>query len=417
MDRNSQLFVSMLALALAAPLMTGCSSDPGADSSATAGTPAAPSTAGASAGGSASGASGGGSAGVTGGGGATSTAGATGMSGAGTAGGSAGAAGSAGAGGMSGAGGGGNPGVDGRTGQSAGCTKQPPGTDSSTKFVNHEVHVMGLDPIYLTGGKYVQTSGSYDFSFRPYGVRLPDGYDPTKPYAVTIGGGGCGGSAQGFAGGPGGGLQIAGNGKTIQIGLSYIAGCFNDGGPSIGNRPDTPEEPYFRAVMAEVEANYCVDKSQVFMAGFSSGGWEAFTLGCAASDIIRGIGTDEGGLRTMHPACKKPIAAVMVAGMDDTENPIGPLDPVKDKGAVDRLGSLGSAPGRDEILARNGCTGTATTPYTDAKYGACVKYTGCPAQYPVVWCALPGVGHNNSTYMNTNYSPGPMWDILSTLPK
>ena len=419
MDRNSQLLVSTLAFVLAAPLMTACTTDPG-DDSATAGTPAAPTTAGANAGGSASGATSGGNAGATsGGGGATSTAGATGMSGAGPAGGSAGAAGTAGAGagGMSGAGGGGNPGVDGRTGKSAGCTKQPPGTDSSTKFVNHEVHVMGLDPIYLTGGKYVQTSGPYDFSFRPYGVRLPDGYDPSKPYAVTIGGGGCGGSAQGFAGGPGGGLQIAGNGKTIQIGLSYIAGCFNDGGPSIGNRPDTPEEPYFRAVMAEVEANYCVDKSQVFMAGFSSGGWEAFTLGCAASDIIRGIGTDEGGLRTMHPTCKKPIAAVMVAGMDDTENPIGPLDPVKDKGAVDRLGSLGSAPGRDEILMRNGCTGTATTPYTDAKYGQCVKYTGCPAPYPVVWCALPGVGHNNSTYNGTNYSPGPMWDILSALPK
>jgi hypothetical protein len=34
-----------------------------------------------------------------------------------------------------------------------------------------------------------------------------------------------------------------------------------------------------------------------------------------------------------------------------------------------------------------------------------------------VWCALPGVGHNGSTYMNTNYSPGPMWDVLSKLPK
>jgi poly(3-hydroxybutyrate) depolymerase len=169
--------------------------------------------------------------------------------------------------------------------------------------------------------------------------------------------------------------------------------------------------------MADVEAHYCVDKSQVFMAGFSSGGWEAFTLGCAASDIIRGIGTDEGGLRTTHPSCKQPIAAVMVAGEADTENPIGPLDPVADKGTVDRLGSLGSAPGRDEILLRNGCSGTATMPYEDAKYGACKKYTGCPAAYPVIWCSLPGVGHNSSTYMNTNYSPGPMWDVLSKLPK
>jgi len=26
-----------------------------------------------------------------------------------------------------------------------------------------------------------------------------------------------------------------------------------------------------------------------------------------------------------------------------------------------------------------------------------ILYTGCPAAYPVVWCALPGVGHNSSS--------------------
>ncbi|HEX3853640.1 MAG TPA: hypothetical protein VHW01_21895, partial [Polyangiaceae bacterium] len=51
----------------------------------------------------------------------------------------------------------------------------------------------------------------------------------------------------------------------------------------------------------------------------------------------------------------------------------------------------------------------------DAMYPACVKYTGCPAAYPVIWCSLPGVGHNNSTYNGTNYSPGMMWSVLSML--
>jgi poly(3-hydroxybutyrate) depolymerase len=305
-----------------------------------------------------------------------------------------------------------------RVGMSAGCNKLPPGMDSDSKYVLHEVHINGLDPVYLTGGKYAQADGKYDLTFRPYGVRLPTNYDSTKKYAVTFGGGGCGGSATGYAGNPGGGLQIAPNGTTIQVGLSYIAGCFNDGGPSIGNRTDSPEEPYFRAVWAEIAANYCVDLSQVFVSGYSSGAWEAYTLGCAASDIIRGISTDEGGLRTMHPTCKAPAAAVLVAGTADTENPIGPLDPVADKGTVDRLGSLGSAPGRDEILARNGCTGTATMPYEDPKFGQCQRYTGCPAAYPVLWCALPGVGHNNSTYMGQNYtdSNGVMWNVLGKLP-
>lgn len=321
-----------------------------------------------------------------------------------------------GAGGMSG--GGSGPMGHVRTGMSAGCNKQPPGEDSSNNYVKHEVHITGLDPVYLQGGMYYKSSGGYDPSFRPYAVRLPAGYDPSKPYAVTFGGGGCGGSAANFAGNPGGGLQIAGNGQTIQVGLSYIETCFADGGPSIGNRTDTPDEPYFREVMKQIEANYCIDLAKVFVGGFSSGAWEAYTLGCAAADLVRGIGTDEGGFRTMHPECKGPVAAVLVAGEADTENPIGPLDPnnQNDKGAINRLGSLGSAPGRDNILMRNGCVGTDTVGYSDAKYGQCKKYTGCPEAYPVIWCSLPGVGHNNSTYNGTNYSPGPMWDVLSKLP-
>lgn len=311
----------------------------------------------------------------------------------------------------------GNAGVDARIGMSSGCNMDPPAEDSTTKFIKHEVHITGLDPTYLTGGENFDSSGPYDFTFRPYGVRLPEGYDRAKPYAVTFGGGGCGSSAQNFASNPGGGLQMAGTGKTIQIGLSYISGCFSDGGPFIDNRPDTPDEPYFRAVWADIEKHYCIDKSQVFVGGVSSGAWEAYMLGCAASDIVRGIGTNEGGMRTSRPTCKKPIAAILVAGEADTENPIGPLDPVADKGAIARLGSFGSAPGRDEILKRNGCTGTDTVTYEDAKYGACKRYTGCPAAYPVVWCALPGVTHNGSTYMGTNYVPGPMWDVLSKLPK
>ena len=305
-----------------------------------------------------------------------------------------------------------------RTGPSAGCGKAPPDTDSSAKFINHEVHITGLDPIYVTG-MYVQTSAPYDYTFRPYGVRLPNGYDQNTKYAVTFGGGGCGSGAAGFATSPSGGMQIAGSAPTIQIGLTSMKGCFNDGGPSIGNRTDTPEEPYFRAVMADIEQHYCFDLAKVFISGASSGAWEANTLGCAAGDLIRGISSHEGGMRDMHPACKGPTAAVLVAGTADTENPIGPLDSVADKITVDRLGSHGLAPGRDALLARNNCVGTATAPLPGAlgtMYPACQQYTGCPAAYPVVWCALPGVGHNSSNYNGVNYAPGPMWSILGMLP-
>jgi len=301
-------------------------------------------------------------------------------------------------------------------GKSAGCGMPAPAGDSSTKFALHAIDIPGVDAKYLAGGTYADADGVYNFGHRPFSVRLPTNYDPTKAYAVSFGGGGCGGSASGFASNPGGGLRIAPNGNTevIEVGLSYMSGCFNDGGPSIGNNNDTPEYPYFKAVLADVEAKFCVDKAKVFVAGFSSGGWEAFTLGCAAANLIRGIGTDEGGMRAVRPMCTGPVAALMVAGTADTENPIGPLMPTDP--AYKRLGSPGSGPGRDDILMRNGCVGTATAVW-DPAYPACMKYTGCPAAFPVVWCALEGVGHNNSTYNGVNYSPGGMWKFLSALPE
>ena len=314
----------------------------------------------------------------------------------------------AGAGGMSAAGG--APNVIGkvRSGPSAGCGKNTPGEDSQKSYVKHEVHLTGISARFLPAGADYKTSGGYDYTFRPYSVRLPTGYDQTKQYSVTFGGGGCGGSAANFAGNPGGGLQMAPDGTTIQIGLSYVDTCFKDDGV------DNPEVPYFRAVMADIEQKYCFDLSKVFVGGFSSGGWESYQMGCAASDLVRGIGTDEGGLRAQHPPCLGPVAAVLVAGLADTVNPIGPLDITTGTGKS--LDSAGSGPSRDEILMRNGCVGTATKPLADPKYPACVQYTGCPAAYPVVWCALPGAAHNNSSYMGTNYSPGPMWGILGALP-
>jgi poly(3-hydroxybutyrate) depolymerase len=336
-------------------------------------------------------------------------AGASGASGAGPTAGAGGAPATAGAGGMSGgsAGAAGTPGKV-RSGPSAGCGKNAPGDDSTTKFVKHEVHMTGIAARYLPGGADYKKSDVYDYTFRPYSVRLPKNYDPNTKYAVTFGGGGCGGTAQNFAKSPGDSFSFAPDGTTIHIGMSMVDGCFEDDGV------DNAEVPYFRAIMADIEQKYCFDLSKVFVGGYSSGGWEAYQMGCAASDLVRGFGADEGALRAQHPPCKNPIAAVMVAGEADTINPIGPLDPTTGKGK--ELDSYGSGPSRDEILMRNGCVGTATAPIADPKYPACKQYTGCPAAYPVVWCSLPGVGHNNSTYNGTNYSPGPMWGILGSLP-
>jgi hypothetical protein len=43
----------------------------------------------------------------------------------------------------------------------------------------------------------------------------------------------------------------------------------------------------------------------------------------------------------------------------------------------------------------------------------CVKYTGCPAAYPVVWCPLDG-GHQVDNSGGVQYKPG-IWKFWSSL--
>lgn len=337
------------------------------------------------------------------------------------------------------------------TGMSMGCGNPPPSTDKTTGYVEHDLTLTTcpgtcnwpceagttgcatdpepptcLSPCFAPGGiASVTSADGHNFVKREYGIQLPTSYDPMKAYPVMLKGGGCDDPS------PAGGFYVAQsaaeNAAVIAVGLQFVdatkddAGnlrgeyqrCFADGASVCTalrqNLPlcvNNPEIAYVNAVIADVESKYCVSKDQIFIGGYSSGAWEAMTMGCALADEIRGIATVFGGLRIHRPACDGPVAALMVTGTADSTNPIGPLEadmpypatgtPLLTATAVNAtigyLDSYGSAPERDDILARNGCVGTATAMY-DPGYPQCLKYTGCPANYPVVWCPLIGVNH------------------------
>jgi hypothetical protein len=313
------------------------------------------------------------------------TAGVSGVAGAGTSG-AAGASGSAGAGPV------GTYNVP--RGKSAGCDKPPPGTDDPANFVKHDVNVTGVDPQFITAHPSDPgNNGGYTYAKRNYYVKLPANYDSSKPYAVTFGGGGCGNT--GGNSGQGGGQQASGI-DAIKIGLSYVysgGACFEDG------YANTPEVPYFDAVMADITANYCVNLEKVFVGGYSSGAWESVTLGLARGGVIRGIATGAGGLRKDRPMPSGiPMAAILLTGQGDGTNPID--------------GPTGSALARDQILMTNKCVGTATMPFAPDK--DCVQYTGCPAAFPVVWCT-PGGGHTGGSAEHWA-AVGAFWASLPAVP-
>lgn len=330
-------------------------------------------------------------------GGMTGTAGTFGAGGGGT-GGAAGVAGSAGTTGVAGSSGSAGTGPGGTydvpRGQSMGCGKAPPGSDEPGTFVKHDIAVTGVDPQFVADHPPSPgNNGGYTYSMRNYFVRLPAGYDANKPYAVTFGGGGCGNTSGDS--GKGGGKQASGI-EAIQIGLSYVysgGACFEDG------FANTPEVPYFDAVMKDISANYCVNLEKVFISGYSSGAWEAYTLGLARGGVIRGIATAAGGLRAERPMPSGiPMAAILLTGQGDGSNPID--------------GPTGSALARDEILKTNKCVGTTTMPF--APDADCVQYTGCPAAFPVVWCT-PAGGHTDGSGEHWA-AVGAFWSGLPAVP-
>jgi hypothetical protein len=328
---------------------------------------------------------------------------------AGAAGGAAGAA--AGAAGATNAGGsGGAAGAGPRL--SAGCGSPPP-ADSATAWTKHDIDLPAgsVDAAFVAA--HPPNAGSqYGWTHRNYFVKLPQGYDGTTPFPVTIAGTACAGNETAGANGdfavpsdPMGAIKIS-QSYVVSDSVSSCVGFADD-------FTNSPEPAYIHAVIAEVEAKYCVDTSRVFINGFDAGAFQAISAGCTNADELRAYGVQMGGgLRLHHAPCKDhPIAAMFVVGTQDTADPIGPLTtPLND--------SNGSAPARDDLLARNGCVGSDTAPWNPS-YPKCVMYTGCPAAYPVVWCPLdvPHIGGmGTDAALVPMYRVQGLWDFYKSLP-
>jgi poly(3-hydroxybutyrate) depolymerase len=300
---------------------------------------------------------------------------------------------------------------------SAGCGSMPPSSDRSNAWTKHDIALPAgsVDPAFVIA--HPPNAGSqYDWTHRNYFLKLPQGYDGTTPFPVTIAGTACAGNETAGANGdfsvPSDKMNVE-NG-AIKISQSYVVS--DSVSSCVGFADDftnSPEPAYIHAVIAEVEAKYCVDTSRVFINGFDAGAFQAISAGCTNNSELRAYGVQVGGgLRLHHAPCQThPIAAMFVVGTQDTADPIGPL-------ATPQNDSSGSAPAGDDVLARNGCVGNATAPW-NATYPKCVTYTGCPLAYPVVWCPLD-VAHIGGTGADLALVPmyrfQGLWDFYMSLP-
>ena len=266
------------------------------------------------------------------------------------------------------------------TGTSSGCGK--PNADTPKDWTMHSINVT------------VDAAFAADYSTRTYFTRPPKNYDPNHAYPVTVWGNGCGQSAAEptqISSGPGADGSI----MVEMLANPKNHNCYS-AGPD-GDNASSPEVPYFDAVLAEAEAEFCIDRGKVFMGGWSSGGWFTTLLACTRSNVIKGVGWASAGLQLNHPACMGPMPAILERGVDDNGTPLAQTDAA-----------------REDLRLRNGCS-TETEAWDPGETAftttTCVSYKGCMPGFPLVWCPIPG-GHNNG---GTLSSIG-FWKFWTALP-
>jgi polyhydroxybutyrate depolymerase len=212
---------------------------------------------------------------------------------------------------------------------------------------------------------------------RPYFIRIPAGYDPQRAYQIVYQQHGCSSSP---------------NRETNNVPLEGQSGAnaILVRGRAAGDCWDTnaasADIAYWDAMVADVEATWCVDAGRRFATGYSSGAFMTHRLACLRGDMLRGVATIAGG--QAEGACKGPLGALLIHDLDDS--------------TVNISASIAA---RDSHRTRNGC-GTTTVPTAMAP---CVAYDGCGK--PVVWCQTTGKNHARQDAL-----AGPIfWDFLSKL--
>ena len=203
---------------------------------------------------------------------------------------------------------------------------------------------------------------SIDGRERSYLVVVPPAGGPSRPLPLVFAWHGLGGSGtlarQYF------GIEAASAGKAVFVYPDALPL------PAFANRTgwdltaEGPDVRFFRAMLADLSGNDCIDLQRVFSAGHSFGGYMTNALGCHA-DGLRAIAPVAGGLPPGSPCAGKPLAAWLAHGMNDGTVPFAQGEAARARWA--------------QASACASTTGPTPPP-------PCVAYDGCQPDAPVVWC-------------------------------
>ncbi len=156
---------------------------------------------------------------------------------------------------------------------------------------------------------------------------------------------------------------------------------------------------FFRDLADDVSAVAAVDRSRVYVNGFSNGGGMSVRIGCEASEEVAAIGTVAGAVVDLQDC--GPSRPVPLMAFHGTEDPIVPYEGGSLRGRALRLGaaSTGAPPallGAEDWVAtwaeQNGCAPVPAVipPQGDVRG---IRYVECDEGAEVVFFQTVGGGH------------------------
>jgi polyhydroxybutyrate depolymerase len=134
----------------------------------------------------------------------------------------------------------------------------------------------------------------------------------------------------------------------------------------------------------QIEANYAIDTSRKYVAGFSNGAFLAHHIACVEPDAFTAYAVTGGAITDANCPDAQPTPILLIHGTKDPRSPWngGTTEGVYRPPVVDLARRL---------ARRNHCSDATTVSYASGP-ATCKTFSGCGSN-EVTYCALDGVGH------------------------
>lgn len=219
---------------------------------------------------------------------------------------------------------------------------------------------------------------------RSYLLRVPQGYDPSRPAPLLFLFHGFGSSAAAI-------LTYSAIGTHAdRVGLVVVApeGVFASWNAGrccgIAQQQGIDDVGLVRDLLGVLGAELCLDGSRIFAAGHSNGGFLAHRLACELSEHIVGIAPVAASLNITPCTPARPVSVLHVHARDDR------IVPYEGGGLTGTEGAVQSFTGWAQ---RSGCTGMPVETYSKGR-ASCQGYLTCRQGTAVVLCTTEDGGHD-----------------------